>query len=282
MLVDRREITITGKYLKTARIEEEWFEDIEDPELLIERIRKSKIKADIFTFWQRLPEVEPKYEYYREWDNVAALSITSFDNWWKNQIDAKTRNVIRKAEKKGVVVRTSDFSDEFVTGITNIFNETPVRQGKLFWHYGKGFETIKREISDRLDKSEFIGAYYNDELIGFIKLLYAGKYAMAVEILSKIEHRDKAPTNALVAKAVEICDEKKIPYLVYAKWPRGTLADFKRNNAFKKIDLPRYYIPLTVKGSVALTSHLHHGLTGLMPEKLTLRLIDFRKKWYSK
>ena len=36
-------------------------------------------------------------------------------------------------------------------------------------------------------------------------------------IIAKIKHRDKAPMNALVAKAVEICAENKIPYLVYDK-----------------------------------------------------------------
>ena len=87
------------------------------------------------------------------------------------------------------------------------------RQDKPFWHYGKDFETIKREMSDRLDRSEFIGAYYNNDLIGFIKIIDAGTYLDIVEILSMIEHRDKAPTNALMAKAVEICDKKSFPIL---------------------------------------------------------------------
>lgn len=282
MIVDGKKINITGKVVRIAMIENEWFEDIESPELLIHSLQRSKLKADIFTFWQRLPESQPKYNYPMEWDNVAALSISSYEHWWNKQIDAKTRNVIRKAEKKGVVIKVASFDDEFVKGITNIFNETPIRQDKPFWHYGKDFETIKREMSDRLDKAEWIGAYYDGDLIGFIKLLYAGRYAMTVEILSMIKHRDKAPTNSLLAKAVEICDKKNILYLVYAKWPRGTLADFKCNNGFEKVDLPRYYIPLSLKGKIALKFNLHHGFKEIIPDKIKLRLIDLRKKWYSR
>jgi len=279
---DNDRITVSGRLIKIATYNQEWFEDIEDPESFIQILKSNKVKADIFTFWQRLPDTKPKHDYYYEWDNVAALNISNFDHWWKKQIDAKTRNVIRKAEKKGVVIKISEFNDELVRGIKNIFDETPIRQNKPFWHYRKDFEIIKREMSDRLDKAEWIGAYLNNDLIGFIKLLYVGQYAMTTEILSMIAHRDKAPTNALMAKAVEICDQKKIPYLVYAKWPRGTLADFKRNNGFEKVELPRYYIPLTLKGKAALKLNVHHGVKGIMPEKLMLRLIDLRTKWYSK
>ncbi len=281
MLVNNKKISITGKYIKMARIEEEWFEDLNDPNSLIQQLKGENIKADIFTFWQRIPNTQPKFNYYMEWDNIAALSISRYDYWWNTQINSKTRNVIRKAEKKGVIVKVVFFDDEFAKGITNIFNETPIRQNKPFWHYGKDFETIKREMSDRLDRSEFIGAYYNNELIGFIKIIDAGAYLDIVEIISMIKHRDKAPTNALIAKAVEICDKKKIPFLVYANWPRGTLADFKRKNGFKKIDLPRYYVPLNFKGNIALKLHFHHRLRDLIPEKLMIHLIELRKKWYS-
>lgn len=282
MPAEIQELIVNGKFIRISSYKEEWLEDIEDPESFIKILKSNKVKADIFTFWQRLPDTKPKYDYHMEWDNVAALKISSFDNWWNKQIDAKTRNVTRKAKKKGVDIRIAPFNDEFAQGITILFNETPVRQDKPFWHYGKDFKTIKEEMSDRLERAIFIGAYYNNDLIGFIKLLDAGRYLDIVEILSMIGHRDKAPTNALLAKAVEICADRKVPYLVYAHWPRGTLADFKRNNGFEKVDLPRYYIPLNIKGSIALKLNIHHRIRDLIPEKLMIRLLDLRKKWYAK
>jgi hypothetical protein len=282
MLINGKQIVVKGRIIKIASIDEdeEWFVDIDDPNIIIKEIYNNKIKADVFTFWQRLPNTTPKYDYYMEWDSVAALPVTTYKEWWEKQIDAKTRNVIRKAEKKGIEIRMSAFDEELVKGITDIFNETPIRQGRPFTHYGQSYDSVKDEMADNINRSDFIGAYLNDILVGFIKIIYAGPYAMTVEILSMIEHRDKSPTNALVAKAVELCEEKKIPYLVYAKWPLGPLAEFKKNNGFHKIDLPRYYVPLTVKGKIALKWNLHHGIKELIPEKQRKQLIDIRKKWY--
>lgn len=279
--IDEKVILITGKAIKIAKLKEEWYEDAENPSSILKQLKNSSRKADIFTFWQRLPESKPKFPYYMEWDNVAALPISTYEYWWKKQINDKTRNLVRKCEKKGAEIKLVPFDDGLVRGIKGIFDETPVRQGKPFWHYQKDFVTVKQEMSDRLDKAIFIGAYYNDDLIGFIKLLHAGRYVDMVEILSKVEHRDKSPTNALLAKAVEICDKNKIPYIVYANWSRGSLGEFKQHNAFEKIDLPRYYVPLTVKGTIALKLHLHHGIIGIIPEKLKVRLINLRRKWYS-
>ena len=280
--IDNQTILIAGRIIKIANLKEEWYEDIGSVDSIVKQLKDSALRPDIFTFWQRLPETEPKFTYRMELDNVAALRITTYQDWWQKQLSSKTRNLIRRAEKKGVEVRTVPFDEELVRGIMSIFDETPIRQGKLFWHYKKDFETVREEMSDRLEKAEFIGAYYNDKLIGFIKLLYADKYADMVEILSKIEHRDKSPTNALLAKAVEICEKKGLPHLVYAHWSKGTLGDFKRHNGFERVDLPRYYVPITAKGALCLKLNLHRGIAEMIPEKMRARLIDLRRKWYSR
>lgn len=282
MLVNNKKITVTGKFIKIAMITEEWYDDIEDPISFLEKIKNAKLKADIFTFWQRLPDTEPKYSYYMELDSVAALPITNFEHWWMKQINAKTRNMARKAEKKGVEIKLVDYTDDFVQGLFNIFNETPIRQGKPFWHYGKNFEIIKHEFSKNIHREKIIGAYYENELIGFIMLADTENYAMITQILSMIKHRDKSTTNALLARAVEICANQNIPYLVYAKWVSGSLGNFKRHNGFVKVDLPRYYIPLNIKGRIILKLNLHHGIIGIIPEKLKVLLLSIRKKWYSK
>lgn len=279
--VQNKDIVVTGKLIKFARIKEEEYEDVDDPALLIKEINHAEAKADIFTFWQRLPETKPKYGYYMEWSDVAAIPIKSFDHWWEKQIDAKTRNMIRKAKKQGVEIKVVHFTDDFIGGMISIFNETPIRQGKPFWHYGKDFETVKQEFSRNLHREDIIGAYYEGDLIGFIMLAYAGRFAMTTQIISKLEHRDKAPTNALIAKAVEICEEKEIPYLVYSKWSEGSLGDFKRHNGFEKIGLPRYYVPLTLKGKIILKLRLHRGIRGVLPQKVKDHLVDLRSKCYS-
>jgi len=281
--IENKEIIVTGKRIKMARIKDEWFgEEVEDPVSLLKKLNDCKYQADLFTFVQRLPENKPKYNYSMDWVSFAALPIISFDHWWEKQIPKDVRKKVKKAEKMGVIVKVVDFDDKFVEGITKIYNESPIRQGKPFWHYGKDFDTVKKEASTYLDKSDFMGAYYNDELIGFIKLVYLGKCASTMHVISEIKHRDKAPTNALLAKTVEICDRKKVHYLTYGEWNKGTLVDFKRYNGFVKTDLPRYYIPLTTKGKMVLKLNLHRGASGLIPEGLIAYAVSLREKWYSK
>ena len=280
MEVDGKRILIEGEIPRIARLEQEWYEDVEDPRTLINQLCKSEPRPDILTFWQRLPDTEPKYSYPMELDSIAALPIKSYSLWWEKQIDRKARNKIRKAQKNGVVVKPVTFDDRFVRGITSIFNETPIRQGRHYLHYGKDFETIKRQFSRFLFREEIFGAYLGEELVGFIMLAYAENYAYLGHIISKIAHRDLAPNNLLLAKAVERCAEKGVPYLVYALWLEDSLGDFKRSNGFQKFDLPRYYVPLTGKGKLALKLGLHRGWKEAVPKPLRKPLKKLRRRWY--
>jgi hypothetical protein len=292
MEINGKRIMVEGKILRIARPhadpQQEWCEDVENPEMLIDSLRKTKHCPDILTFWQRLPDTEPKYSYAMERDSIAALPIKSYSYWWENQIDRTARNKARKAEKKGVIVKPATFDDRFIQGMTSIFNETPVRQGRRYLHYGKDFETIKREFSRFLFREEIFGAYLGEELVGFIMLCNAGTYAFLGQIISKIACRDLAPNNALLAKAVERCAEKGLPYLVYAYWLDDGLGDFKRSNGFQKVDLPRYFVPLTKKGKLALSLGVHRlsplgvhrGWKRAVPRQIASRLKKLRAHWY--
>jgi len=284
MTINGKKIAIGGKLLRIAqldpRFQQEWFEDVENPEILIDALQKSKQLPDIVTFWQRLPDTEPTYRYPMEWHSIAALPIKSYSFWWEKQIDRKSRNKIRKAQKKGITVRMASFDDTFVQGMTSIFNETPIRRERRFLHYGKDFETIKREFSRFLFREEIFGAYLAEELVGFIFIGDAGRYAFLGQIISKIAYRDLAPNNALLAKAVERCVERGFPYLVYAFWLDDSLGDFKRSNGFQKFDLPRYFVPLTPKGKLALRFGLHRGWKEAVPKQLRNPLKTLRRRWY--
>ena len=201
------------------------------------------------------------------------------------QVNDKTRNMVRRAQKKGVEVRVSAFDEAMVTGIAKIYNETPFRQGRKFWHYGKDIDSVRKDNSSFLERSEFIGAYSGQELIGFTKLVYMREVAGIMQILSMVKERDKAPNNALVAKTVELCAEKGVRYLFYSKFTYGKkgvdpLADFKKHNAFQKMEVPKYYIPLTTKGNIGLKLGLHHELFELLPQSVTANFRRIRERWY--
>jgi hypothetical protein len=289
MRVCGREIRVHGHLLRVARLEAEKYKFLDDPETLLKGLRECGTRIDLFTFMQRLPESTPKYDYPMEWDNLAAVTVTSFEHWWEKQIGFKARNKARQAAKKGVVIREVPFNEALVKGIWEVYNECPVRQGRRFSHYGKDIDTVYREEATLLDSSIFIGAYLDGTLIGFIKLVQDQTRTQAglMNIISMIRHRDKAPTNALVAQAVRSCAERGISYLVYSNYSYGdrekdTVRDFKQRNAFQHIDLPRYYVPMTVLGSTAFQLGLHKRFADRVPEPVVAKLRQIRNRWYNR
>jgi len=79
------------------------------------------------------------------------------------------------------------------------------------------------ELATFPESSIFIGAYIGDKLIGFIKMTYDETLTQAnmMNIVSMMSHRDKAPTNALIAQAVRSCAERGIKNLVYQSFSYG-------------------------------------------------------------
>jgi hypothetical protein len=287
--VGGREIRVTGRVLRMARLEADKYQFLDDPQALLEELRKSPTRVDLFTFMQRLPETTPKYGYPMEMDNLAAIPVTTFEHWWMQQIGFKARNKAKQAEKRGVVVREVPFDDALVKGIWGVYNECPVRQGRRFTHYGKDVETVFREEATFLDSSIFIGAFLGDSLIGFVKLVHDETKTQAglMNIVSMIGQRDKAPTNALVAQAVRSSAERGIRYLVYSNFAYGnkgrdSVSDFKERNAFQRFDLPRYYVPLTAFGAAALRMGLHKKFTDRVPEPVLAKLRKFRNTWHNR
>jgi hypothetical protein len=282
-----RAVIASGKWARTAAILDEIVVEgpsVRDPEAFIDQVRKSGLEADVFTFAQQLPEVTPKFGYPFEWDNVAAIRITSFQDWWENRLPQESRKNVRRAAKRGVVVRVAPFDDDLVKGIHTIYNETPFRQGKRFWHFKKDLETVKQELSTYLNRSEFIAAYCNNELIGFLKIVYVNRTGRLFHILAMNEHQDKRPMNALIARAVEVCEQKGLSHFVYGQFTYGnkrqsSLSEFKRRNGFEQIDFPRYYVPLTSKGRVFVRLKLYKGISGILPEPL-LRVLLNSRAWF--
>ncbi len=287
MEVFGKEVHVAGRLVRVAHLEGDKYEPLANAAAVVDALRIAR-SADVFTFMQTLPDTKPIYDYPMEWDNLAALPVSTYEQWWTKQLNNKTRNMVRRADKSGVSVREIPFDDQLVEGITAIYNETPIRQGRRFPHYGKSFAEVKRITATFLDQSVFIGAFLADRLIGFAKLVSDERRQQGslMHIVSMIEHRDKAPTNALIAQAVRSCADRGIPYLVYSNFAYGrkqkdTLADFKQYNGFQRIDLPRYYVPLTLVGRIALRLSLHHDLGQRVPEPVQDRIRKIRSKWHA-
>lgn len=284
-----REIRVQGVLCRIARLDADRYKFLDDPVSILDGLRKSGKRIDLFTFIQKPSEPRPKYDYPMEWDNLAVLSFSTFDEWWNKQIGFKARNKAKQAQKKGVTIREVPFDDDLVKGIWEIYNEVPVRQGRPFPHYGKNIDAVRRMSATYLDSSIFIGAFLGEKLIGFIKLTTDDDRAQAgmMHIVSMMKHRDKAPTNALVAQAVRCCADRKISNLVYSNFAYGkkltsTLSDFKERNGFRRIDVPRYYVPLTPLGWVVFRAGLHRNLVDYLPGPMLEKIRQMRDRWYNR
>lgn len=282
------DLNVRGRLLRTAELDSNSYESLENPHAVLDELRHSGIGADLFTFEQIMPDVTPQHPYFFEWATLAVLPITTFDRWLKEQIGVKTRNKVRKAEKSGVTTCEMPFDDRLIHGIWEIYNEIPIRQGRRFRHYGDDMETVRRISATFLPSSVFIGAFAGERLIGFAKLTLdkKGQQAGIMHILSRAGDRDKSPTNALMAQAVRSCAERGVSYLVYSRLTYGKklrdgLSDFKERNGFSGVRVPHYYVPLTRLGALALQCGLQHGFRDRIPEAILGNFRKLRDNWYS-
>jgi hypothetical protein len=269
-------VAITGRLLKTGRIDgEAWLDPgaLAEPERIIETLRRKNAPIDIFRFSQRLPQTEPKYDYPHGWEDIAAIPLTTYDDWWENRTSQVTRKNVRRSEKRGVVVRPVEFDDRLIETIVAINNDAPVRGGRRYYHFGKSFDEVKKDYASFLDRSGFLGAFYGDEIIGIMRLIYQGEVTSVLQMLSKQSHYDKRPSNALVAKAVEHCVARGNTFLVYGQFiyddDEGLpLTEFKRRNGFEQYFVPDYCVPFTAKGRWAIALHVHAGVRRLIPKRV--------------
>jgi hypothetical protein len=282
LAIEGKNVEIYGVFPRIAKLRSEHHQYIEAPEEAVRELKRLRPKADVFTFLQPVAHEGSPYAYPSRPEEIAVLTLDSYENWWTKQVNDKTRNMVRKAGKKGVTIQIVPFSDDLAKGIHAIYNESPLIQGKPSKHYGKDLATLTKAHATFLDQSVFIGAFYNGAVIGFLKMIVHPnqRSASIMQIISLVAHRDKAPTNGLLAKAVEVCAERRMRYLQYGIWSRRTLGEFKKHHGFKLMVTPRYYMPLNLRGRAALALRFHRRLSEFVPGSCQDAFANLRSKWY--
>jgi len=268
-------------FICIAQDNQEYEKDASPNEEFVKKMREMGI--DIYTFIERTwccRISNPLKSWIGFDDNVALLEITSIDDWFSS-VGKKTRNMVRRAEKSCIKVCLVDLTPILSEGIWKIYNETPFRQDRAFPHYGESLKSVAYNMA-LAKKSTFIGAYLEDELVGFIQIIYGNNIAIISQILSLQRHWDKALNNALIAKAVEVCAGNGNRWLMYGRiGNHPSLDKFKHSNGFKKYPITRYYVPVTWKGKFALRTYLHRELKDVLPEALKGPLIPVTN-WVSR
>jgi hypothetical protein len=106
-----------------------------------------------------------------------------------------------------------------------------------------------------------------------------------MQILAMHAHRDKRCMSALLAEAVRACERRGCTMLTYGHYTYGnnsdsSLAEFKRRNGFVELKFPRYFVPLTLKGRLAIAMNLHKGLIGMLPTAVLKKMLKVRNAAY--
>ena len=280
MRVANVELRVSGRFMKVARLRHEWFEYLDDPQSFVAALRSGDPIADVFTFLQEAHYPRPSLPFHRELDGASILAFKTYEDWWAT-LHFKVRNKARKVHKTGVELRHVELDDEFVRGVKSIYDESPIRQDRRFPHFGKSLEVLKEELSSFLDRSLFVGAYHKGELVGFMKLYEGHDVLRTIHVIAKLSHRDKCVMDGLIARAVEICDERRIGHLHYGDWAHGGLGTFRAKFGFERHECPRYFVPLSALGRLMMPLRLHRSLKEHLPQDLIDNLVVLRRKWYA-
>lgn len=276
-------ISISEKFsIRIARDQREYETNIVPTGELLQKLGERGV--DIFTFLERTwcyKIQNPQKSWLKASDNVALLNLNSYDEWWAS-IGKKTRNMIRKAEKSGIMTGVAKPDERLAEGIWKIYNETPIRQERGFPYYGISLRQVIKGDLHSAQNWTYIGAYFQNELVGFIRLVNGDNITIISLILSLQKHWNKAVNNALVAKAIEVCASRGAKWIMYGRiGNHPSLDNFKNNNAFKKFTLTRYYVPLTSKGKLAMKLGLHREIKDALPQSVKYPLIPIYN-WISR
>jgi hypothetical protein len=287
--VNGNNLIATGKRLRIAKVrgEEMMERELDNPEVYIKELKGDAagvLKADVFTFTQKLPATDPRYSYQVESESLAVIHLTTFSEWWES-LPQETRKNVRRSQKRGVTVRTSEFDANLINGIREVNDESPLRQGTQNAYYGRSYAETEKLYGEFVGRCDFICAYFGEELIGFLHLVYRQGIASVLNLTTKPSHFDKRPANALIAKMVELCEAKGISHISYGLYNYGNkrenpLRTFKIRNGFKEILMPRFFVPLNSWGMLCMKAKLHRGLIGILPHSVIKIAAGVRSRWH--
>ena len=127
-----------------------------------------------------------------------AMDISSPETIWDN-IHSKNRNMIRKAEKNGIVIEHGKGMDLFKKFI-DIYNATMQKDNAEEYYYFKlpFYESIHYDLNDNY---EIFYAKLDDKIIAMSIMLFANGRLNYHLSGSDIEYRNLAPSNLLLYKA---------------------------------------------------------------------------------
>lgn len=129
---------------------------------------------------------------------TVAMDLSNPEIIWSNII-SKNRNMIRKAQKNGIVITHGRELERFAE-FKVMYNSTMDKDSaEAYYYFGDAFyESIQNDLKDQY---EVFTAYYEEKPIAAAIMIYANGMLNYHLSGSDVEYRNLAPTNLLLYKA---------------------------------------------------------------------------------
>jgi hypothetical protein len=158
---------------------------------------------------------------------------------YRKMIGPKSRNMLKKAHKSGVVCRPFEWNER-LDEIFDIHRSATIRQGKRM---SDAYLRYPQKVCTR-PQEDFrivhLGAFAEDRLVGYVELYIYGNFAMVNRILGHKAYLKYAIMNALIEQCVSFMIETDIAYLNYLTMQNrqnNTLSAFKYRVGFREYSL---------------------------------------------
>lgn len=237
-------------------------------------VSAARQRADLLALCEAPGTILPLTPRGGRWmlDNVSCLPLTTPSRWLASLSQEARRNV-RLAARRGVAVERLRFTPEAATELKAIYDETPLRQGRIFPHFGKPLASVHEENSTYAERSVYLAARLEGEMCGFLKMVRVGSAFKIMQILALQRLRSHRVMNALIAAAVEEACAARAECLIYCRHYYGRETDhsltvFKERNGFRALHHRRLFLPLTLRGRLGLLCGLHRSLRSIAPPAL--------------
>src|SRR5437764_45905 len=77
--VSGKALAVKGRaVVRVCSLRDEYYDFVEDPAAFLRDLKSdSRVKADLFTFTQPVPDPEPKFSYHLEYDSAAVVFLST-------------------------------------------------------------------------------------------------------------------------------------------------------------------------------------------------------------
>ncbi len=75
-----KDIKVSGRLVRMAQVDADDYKFLDTPEPVLAELRRSRMRIDLFTFMQRLPDTSRKYACLIEYDRCGAVPLFAFDH----------------------------------------------------------------------------------------------------------------------------------------------------------------------------------------------------------